>query len=338
MGIVIDSFKGENFYLSNFYEALVTYGGITFRNNEAAFQAHKCEDPEARKEFVHLNPSEAKKKGRHVKLRPDWEDVKTDIMRGIVWAKFTQNHDLADKLLSTGDAVLEEGNNWGDRIWGVVWEGGRKVGENRLGRILMDTRRKLKQRGNAELIVLERSNGWYGGYEQNEDGTFCQVFNTDARLLFMSIRCYTDKGYTVKCLGKESEEEFMAKRTTLQKFMEGSGRAIIWRYETPGPFALGGVRRAIKTKINLYNHKTAELGKGFAGVVIPDGEAKGVYELISGGLVGDTLENVMADIEACDDISMMQGQIENAACIRDTEGVMVSNEKFGLPAREEYHE
>ena len=59
MGIVIDSFRGENFYLSNFYEAPVTYGGITFRNNEAAFQAQKCEDPETRKEFAHLNPSEA---------------------------------------------------------------------------------------------------------------------------------------------------------------------------------------------------------------------------------------------------------------------------------------
>ena len=79
-------------------------------------------------------------------------------MRSIVQAKFAQNHDLADKLLSTGDAVLEEGNNWGDRIWGVVWEDGRKVGENRLGRILMDTRSRLRQRGNAELIVLERSN------------------------------------------------------------------------------------------------------------------------------------------------------------------------------------
>ena len=129
----------------------------------------------------------------------------------------------------------------------------------------------------------------------------------------------------------------MSGRTTLQQFIEGSGHAVIWRYENPGPFAMGGTRRAIKTKINLYNYRTAELGKGFAGVVIPEGEAKGVYELISGGLVGDTLENVMADIEACNDISMMQGQIENAACIRDTEGVMVSNEKFGLPAREEYH-
>lgn len=318
MGIVIDSFRGENFYLSNFYEVPVTYGGITFRNNEAAFQAQKCEDPGTRKEFAHLNPSEAKKKGRHVKLRPDWEDVKTDIMRGIVQAKFAQNHDLADKLLSTGDAVLEEG-------------------ENRLGRILMDTRSRLRQRGNAELIVLERSNGWYGGYAQDEDGSWRQVFNTDERLLFMSIRSYTDKGYTIKCLGKESEEEFMSGRTTLQQFIEGSGHAVIWRYENPGPFALGGTRRAIKTKINLYNYRTAELGKGFAGVVIPEGEAKGVYELISGGLVGDTLEGVMTDIEACDDISMMQGQIENATCIRDTEGVMVSNEKFGLPAREEYH-
>lgn len=318
MGSVIDSFRGENFYLSNFYEAPVTYGGITFRNNEAAFQAQKCEDPETRKEFAHLNPSEAKKKGRHVKLRPDWEDVKTEVMRSIVQAKFAQNHDLADKLLSTGDAVLEEG-------------------ENRLGRILMDTRSRLSQRGNAELIVLERSNGWYGGYAQDEDGSWRQVFNTDERLLFMSIRSYTDKGYTIKCLGKESEEEFMSGRTTLQQFIEGSGHAVIWRYENPGPFAMGGTRRAIKTKINLYNYRTAELGKGFAGVVIPEGEAKGVYELISGGLVGDMLEGVMADIEACNDISMMQGQIENATCIRDTEGVMVSNEKFGLPAREEYH-
>lgn len=337
MDKVIDSFRDENFYLSNFYETQVTYGGITYGSNEAAFQAQKCEYPAEREAFVTLNPSEAKKKGRRMKLRPDWESVKMKLMYDIVWAKFTQHPDLAEKLLATGDAVLEEGNNWNDRIWGVVWENGVKKGSNLLGQILMLVRQRLQEQ-KKELVILERSNGWYGGYEQNEDGSFCQVFNTDANLLFMSIRCYTNKGYTVKCLGKESEEEFMAKRTTLQKFMEGSGRAVIWRYETPGPFAMGGVKRAIKTKVNLYNHQTVELGKGFAGVVIPEGEAKGVYELISGGLVGDTLEDVMADIEACNDISTMQKQIEDAAWIRDMDGVMVSNEKFGLPAREVSHD
>lgn len=139
---MINNFRGKYYFLSNFYEVPVTYNGIPYKNNEAAFQAQKVSDFEKQKEFSHLNPSEAKRKGRRVKLRKDvdWDSVKTGFMREIVRAKFEQNEDLKQKLLATGDEHLEEGNTWGDRIWGTV----NGVGENRLGKILMKVREELR--------------------------------------------------------------------------------------------------------------------------------------------------------------------------------------------------
>ena len=61
-------------------------------------------------------------------------------MREIVFEKFKQNPHLTKKLLDTGDVYLEEGNNWGDRIWGTV----NGVGRNELGKILMEVRKELK--------------------------------------------------------------------------------------------------------------------------------------------------------------------------------------------------
>ena len=37
----IDRFQDEYFFLSNFFERPVTFDGITYQNNEAAFQAQK---------------------------------------------------------------------------------------------------------------------------------------------------------------------------------------------------------------------------------------------------------------------------------------------------------
>lgn len=136
----IDSFRGEYFFLSNFYEAPVEYEGLTYQNSEAAFQAQKCADPKEREAFTTMNPSEAKKAGRTVTLRKDWEDVKITVMTGVVKAKFEQNPDLAEMLLATKDAYLEEGNNWGDRVWGTV----NGEGANNLGLILMNTRKFLQ--------------------------------------------------------------------------------------------------------------------------------------------------------------------------------------------------
>lgn len=104
----IRRFDGENRFLSNFHPARVTYGGVTYASAEAAFQAQKTTSEKKRLEFARLGPGEAKREGRRVALREDWEDVKDSVMEGVCRAKFGQNPELARKLLATGGAYLEE--------------------------------------------------------------------------------------------------------------------------------------------------------------------------------------------------------------------------------------
>ena len=139
---IIDSFRGKYYFLSNFFPAEVTYNGLTYQNNEAAFQAQKTYSKEERIEFTTLEPRDAKRRGRRVRLRKDWEQVKDRVMEEIVRAKFSQNEELKEQLLATGDAQLVEGNRWNDRYWGVDIRSG--VGENHLGKILMKVRSELR--------------------------------------------------------------------------------------------------------------------------------------------------------------------------------------------------
>lgn len=135
---VINQFTGKYYFLSNFYPCAVTYKEITYKNSEAAFQAQKC--PRIAFGFKDLSPSEAKRKGRHVTLREDWEHVKNIEMYDICLAKFQQNPDLKQQLINTGDAILIEGNDWGDKYWGIC----NGSGENELGKILMNIRDRFR--------------------------------------------------------------------------------------------------------------------------------------------------------------------------------------------------
>ena len=135
---MIDQFRGKYYFLSNFYSSPVYYRGMTFQNAEAAFHSQK--DPSRATEFTRLNPSEAKRLGRRVHLRRDWEEVKDDIMFEVVLAKFSGSQSLADALLSTGDEKLIEGNTWNDQYWGVC-DG---KGLNKLGSILERVRDNLR--------------------------------------------------------------------------------------------------------------------------------------------------------------------------------------------------
>lgn len=139
MKTVIDDFRGKYYFLSNFYEAPVLYDGILYKNNEAAFQAAKVMDKKLKLVFANLPPNEAKKFGRKVTLRPDWEKIKYQVMEDIVRAKFTQNQNLAELLKNTGSCELIEGNTWGDKIWGMV----NGEGQNELGKILMKIREEI---------------------------------------------------------------------------------------------------------------------------------------------------------------------------------------------------
>lgn len=136
---MINQFRGKYYFLSNFYLAPVEWNGIKYSNNEAAFQSAKLLSYEHRKQFAHLDPSAAKQKGRRVKLRHDWEHIKDQIMYEVCFAKFSQNEDLKMKLLATGDQYLEEGNTWGDKEWGTC----KGIGQNKLGKILMQIRDEL---------------------------------------------------------------------------------------------------------------------------------------------------------------------------------------------------
>lgn len=139
---MINRFDGEYFFLSNFYQCKVVYDGIEYGSAEAAFQATKTTDYDTRCIFAGLNPSQAKRLGRTIQLRPDWEDIKFKVMEEVLIRKFTQNPELKQKLLDTGNAKLIEGNSWHDYIWGMNFS--CTIGENNLGKILMKIRDELK--------------------------------------------------------------------------------------------------------------------------------------------------------------------------------------------------
>lgn len=141
----IERFTEEYRFLSNFYPSRITVVVPCWKDTntqcyadtvEHAYQAAKTLDPE---DYLHVisapDPGSAKRRGRGIDIRPDWEDVKLGYMNEYVRAKF-RIPELAEKLLATGDRELIEGNSWKDTYWGVC----NGVGENHLGRILMTIR------------------------------------------------------------------------------------------------------------------------------------------------------------------------------------------------------
>lgn len=155
----INKFDGtKHKFLSNFYPCKLTYNGIEYKHSEGAFQAQKTLDEQQRAYIATLSASESKKacgkrdlKGFKIELRPDWQydKVRNLVMYEVVKAKFTQNKELAEKLLETKDATLIEGNTWHDNYWGnCTCERCKNIpGKNQLGITLMQVRDELKQSG-----------------------------------------------------------------------------------------------------------------------------------------------------------------------------------------------
>src|SRR5688572_28262831 len=137
MTAVIRQFTGDYAFLSNFYTEL---NGLSV---EHRFQAAKTLAPHQRDAVLSARtPGSAKRLGRKVPLRPDWEDIKLEVMKDLVRSKFTEP-ELREKLLATGDAILQEGNRWNDTYWGVSLQTGK--GANHLGQILMAVREEARR-------------------------------------------------------------------------------------------------------------------------------------------------------------------------------------------------
>ena len=140
---IIDRFTRETGYdfLSNFYPSTVSFEGMLYPTVEHAYQAAKTIDPKIREIIRKANgPGEAKKLGQGIRVRDDWYDIRLDVMRRLIKEKFS-NPFLTHRLVETGDSQLILGNKWNDKFWGVC----RGVGENWLGKILMEVREDLKQ-------------------------------------------------------------------------------------------------------------------------------------------------------------------------------------------------
>lgn len=147
MTVAFCKLKDKYGMFSNFYPSEFVLDGYKWRNNEAFYQANKFAP--GGKTYMDIQravpPREAKDIGNDKKgsetLRVDWEGVKIGVMLRGLEAKFKQNHEMAELLLSTGDEEIVE-LSMKDDIWG---SGPNGDGQNLLGKCLMEVREKLRR-------------------------------------------------------------------------------------------------------------------------------------------------------------------------------------------------
>jgi ribA/ribD-fused uncharacterized protein len=143
---MINSFRGQYDFLSNFYPASIMYDGFEYPTSEHLYQSAKTKNMDERNKIrLAETPGQAKRLGAKCHLRENWDERKELVMTFIVRWKF-QNPELAQKLLDTGDETLVEGNYWHDNFWGNCFCQKCKniPGQNRLGKILMKIRKELR--------------------------------------------------------------------------------------------------------------------------------------------------------------------------------------------------
>lgn len=144
-------------FLSHFWPAPIELDGETWATVEHYYQAQKSDNWGYRQAIrAAVTPAQAKRLAAapdgprrlaksswfraHGKApRPDWADVKLDIMRRADWAKFSQHGDLARLLLATANAQLIE-DSPSDPFWGT---GPNGDDANWAGRVLMEVRDRL---------------------------------------------------------------------------------------------------------------------------------------------------------------------------------------------------
>jgi len=135
--ILFYSSTKKYFEFSNFFRSAIRLDGYFWLTVEHYYQAQKTTDIKDQDRIRSAeSPGKAKRLGRNIHIREDWEDIKVDVMRRAIRAKFTQYKDLRDLLLSTNDASLHE-NSPHDMFWGVH-------GKDMLGKILMELRGEIK--------------------------------------------------------------------------------------------------------------------------------------------------------------------------------------------------
>lgn len=130
-------------WLSNFAPCTIVLNGITYPSVEHAYMSAKSDDVRWYLKCTDesIKPGTIKKLSRGILLVSNWDFIKVEVMRECLNQKFNQDP-YKTLLIETGDAFIQEGNFWGDTFWGVDLN--TKVGDNRLGKLIMEIREKLK--------------------------------------------------------------------------------------------------------------------------------------------------------------------------------------------------
>lgn len=134
----IYGFKDEYRWLSNFttLEYPLYFRNVQFDTTEQLYQACKCKRTEQFLLFDGLTAAESKMFGKQVEIRSDWDKIRIPVMHRIQMLKYQQPKFKA-LLRETIGLQIYECNNWNDHFFGCDYN---LVGENHLGKIIMDIR------------------------------------------------------------------------------------------------------------------------------------------------------------------------------------------------------
>jgi len=144
--IFINRFQNLNPSWSNFAPCSVELDGLLYPSVEHAFQAAKTPDFKKREEIRKaLTPGLAKRLGRKVPLRPDWELVKENVMYSLLRQKFQNSPFKADLLSSKSSPIIENTTPYHDLVWGICYcPSHNGQGNNLLGKLLERLRTELQ--------------------------------------------------------------------------------------------------------------------------------------------------------------------------------------------------
>lgn len=280
--------KNDYQFLSNFYPTPITYNDLTYKNAEAAFQAQK--EPARVIEFTNLSGPEAKKLGRQVNLPKDWNNRRLSVMKAILKAKFDQNQELKDRLISTGSMqLIETYPSNSDLFWGQDING---KGENNLGKLLMELRNEYikeaqepgegvtdekkspRQRFTSALrstfnIPMNKKVSFAGiGSKETPQDILDDMKKASGMLDFLTLRSGGAKGAdTAFASGrKENKEIFTAGDITQDRFGNAyQANAFVYTYH-PNPDTLSDEAKASLAR-NTYQILGSDLNSPSAFVL-----------------------------------------------------------------------
>ena len=139
---MINQFKDEYFWLSNFCKCSITIHDFTYPTVENAYHSQKSIDINWKLKCQNGTPSYIKRESRKLEIDvKEWDKRKVKVMEKCINLKFNQEP-FKSLLLATKDEEIQEGNTWGDEFWGINLKNGK--GLNYLGKLIMNERNKLR--------------------------------------------------------------------------------------------------------------------------------------------------------------------------------------------------